>query len=710
MTGTSETPKTAAPWTRVLVLFVALAAALWISYFYTGSALPENPKDSLVFQNALLLVILGSAVLELHYTKPADAVVNSLMGMVSLVTVYGIAYRPTWWLMFGYCALVFLLATTCVSASTRHPVSKRQQRIAAATYGPAVLLGRARTLFSVLFLFALFSFYQLQSPHTVALVLFWGTFILLWPLGVPQLLTRIFAGSIADRPAPIGSLVRTDTPNILRFAIEPTIVWAPTQVLVYKSADEKTHWALPLYSNQQQNQFVGTALSIGPCDVALPDAAVGCVFAPPAAVSIPQHEIMALLGETNESRLAGYIVEGSRIGSIRFEVLDSESLYAGALVWCRFGGKKVYFQVTDGETRDEELETDRHGVQVGIAAQLGVLSSDVGFEKVDWLPQMNALVFAASAANVPDPRTIPEHEFTYGYVPNSNLRVTGPFAANFNYHTAIFGVTGTGKTELAFDMIRDAIANGIKVLCIDLTSQYQSRLTDLHPVDLSISHELSKELSKRLFEVETGEYGAKDEKKALHSFASELRKEIVHRLTEFIEATDDHHAIGLIQLEEISNTRASIYITQLYLSALLDHARTNIADGQRILVVVEEAHTVMPEPGTMGLADNESRGLVGKIAQVALQGRKYGVGLLIVAQRTATVSKTVLTQCNTMICFALYDDTSLSFLRNFFGETQVAAIPNLKPLHALVFGKAIRSQRPIVMAAPFSPDKQALGL
>ncbi len=65
----------------------------------------------------------------------------------------------------------------------------------------------------------------------------------------------------------------------------------------------------------------------------------------------------------------------------------------------------------------------------------------------------------------------------------------------------------------------------------------------------------------------------------------------------------------------------------------------------------------MPEANTMGLGDFDSKGLVGKIAQIALQGRKFGVGLLVLAQRTATESKTVLTQCNTIISFTCYDDT-----------------------------------------------------
>jgi len=97
--------------------------------------------------------------------------------------------------------------------------------------------------------------------------------------------------------------------------------------------------------------------------------------------------------------------------------------------------------------------------------------------------------------------------------------------------------------------------------------------------------------------------------------------------------------------------------------------------------------------------------LVGKIAQIALQGRKYGVGLLVIAQRTATVSKSILTQCNTIISFNCFDDTSLGFLENVYGASYVPLIPNLPNLHAIVFGKGVRSQRPIIIQVPFDENK-----
>jgi len=85
---------------------------------------------------------------------------------------------------------------------------------------------------------------------------------------------------------------------------------------------------------------------------------------------------------------------------------------------------------------------------------------------------------------------------------------------------------------------------------------------------------------------------------------------------------------------------------------------------------------------------------------------KYGVGLLVIAQRTATVSKTVLTQCNTIVSFTCFDNTSLDFLKNVLDEHHAALIPNLPFLQVVVFGKGIRSERPIVIQIPFDENKQ----
>lgn len=112
---------------------------------------------------------------------------------------------------------------------------------------------------------------------------------------------------------------------------------------------------------------------------------------------------------------------------------------------------------------------------------------------------------------------------------------------------------------------------------------------------------------------------------------------------------------------------------------------------------MEEAHTIIPEWNFAGTSDKTSQSLVNNIGQIALQGRKYDIGFLVIAQRTANVSKTVLTQCNTVICFQAFDETSIGFLGNYIGKDLVQTLPNLKQYHAIVAGKAVKSNIPMII-------------
>ena len=88
--------------------------------------------------------------------------------MITLITVYTIAKREVWWGVFLYCLIVFLLAATCIVISTGKRITGSRKYIARVTYQISVFFGRARLLFSLLFLFAVFSFYALQSLQTLS--------------------------------------------------------------------------------------------------------------------------------------------------------------------------------------------------------------------------------------------------------------------------------------------------------------------------------------------------------------------------------------------------------------------------------------------------------------------------------------------------------------------------------------------------------------
>ena len=95
-------------------------------------------------------------------------------------------------------------------------------------------------------------------------------------------------------------------------------------------------------------------------------------------------------------------------------------------------------------------------------------------------------------------------------------------------------------------------------------------------MNLSLTADNIKALgTDKLFEAETGDYGAGKEKKALKEFSQKIRQDVQSFIEAFLLATEENKQLGIIALEEISNTKATLYITEVYLTCLLNYARNN---------------------------------------------------------------------------------------------------------------------------------------
>src|ERR1035437_6614296 len=99
---------TTPPWTRVLILVLSVTALAVLAHSITGEFIPSDPKTALIFQNALLLIVLGSTLLEHKFNKPAYSVINGLMGAITLFPVYGFSKKQLLLgLVFFFCFLCF---------------------------------------------------------------------------------------------------------------------------------------------------------------------------------------------------------------------------------------------------------------------------------------------------------------------------------------------------------------------------------------------------------------------------------------------------------------------------------------------------------------------------------------------------------------------------------------------------------------------------
>lgn len=84
-------------------------------------------------------------------------------------------------------------------------------------------------------------------------------------------------------------------------------------------------------------------------------------------------------------------------------------------------------------------------------------------------------------------------------------------------------------------------------------------------------------------------------------------------------------------------------------------------------------------------------------ARAILQGRKYGLGCLLITQRTANVTKTILNQCNTVFAMRTFDETGKEFLANYIGRDYASSLSAIPERHAVLFGKASSCENPILI-------------
>jgi len=270
-----------------------------------------------------------------------------------------------------------------------------------------------------------------------------------------------------------------------------------------------------MYSQFQENTLLGTGLICSATEEKLSQTQAGLIYESNDFHQADKSQVSEIVGGEEGCQLIGFIKENSYIENIRFEIWDNAVCSEGMMIWCKVGKKKIYYQVTSGQSYEETLGSDRHGYQVAYAAQLGEVSSK-GFKRFSWLPSMNTPVFLEKDEFGDNLFSYEDEAFYFGNIPNSKIEIKGNINNSFRYHTAILGVTGTGKTQLAFSILRNLIKNNKKVLCIDITDTFSDSLSDLSPSALSLSDALLSKLSEKLFDVETGKFGAPDEKKELY--------------------------------------------------------------------------------------------------------------------------------------------------------------------------------------------------
>jgi uncharacterized protein len=113
----------------------------------------------------------------------------------------------------------------------------------------------------------------------------------------------------------------------------------------------------------------------------------------------------------------------------------------------------------------------------------------------------------------------------------------------------------------------------------------------------------------------------------------------------------------------------------------------NLSEGARerpILFVLEEAHAYLGE---------EAGGAGAAVRRIVKEGRKYGMGAMLVSQRPSEIDPTVLSQCGTLFCMRMANrgdrghvvSSATDGLEGLF-----ATLPVLRTGEAIIVGEAVR--------------------
>ncbi|WP_315861205.1 helicase HerA domain-containing protein [Anatilimnocola floriformis] len=122
----------------------------------------------------------------------------------------------------------------------------------------------------------------------------------------------------------------------------------------------------------------------------------------------------------------------------------------------------------------------------------------------------------------------------------------------------------------------------------------------------------------------------------------------------------------------------------LYDAAFWGRAKPEGARTRPLMVVLEEAHVYLN-------AQSKSRASAAA-RRIAKEGRKYGVGLMLVSQRPSEIDSTVLAQCGTIFALRLTNETDRGQIRSCSSdnlEGLFSMLPILRTGEALIVGEAV---------------------
>jgi len=677
---------------RIVLFGISLVLVVIIFLTSTGRLFPVDPP-SVVLISALVMLSFVTLFLEHFFTRPTDVLASTIAILLLLLPLeHELSKLGKWyWLFIAYNA--FLLLTALIAlllVDKNEPSTSTTNKVSALLKSIAVFFGNGRFLFFALFLLVLFFYVDSQSNLFLILAVYSSVVLLVDPKEFVLSSWR----SRRKGSLEIAEIFSVQSRNAFLAKLFPNTQVEKFDLVEFKHSEhtEQTRRGMigDLFVLNEQ-QWIKVIATTGISE-SLNAAPFRALERANVVYKIENFPIPASL-----KRFVGVVLEDSNIMKVHFDYAGQLPIMEGNLLEVETSGKDILYQVTQGVTAVEPLEKKNEaGLVVGEAVQLGRWDPDrLVFEKHGWVPEMNSPLFLAT--NPPAFNPAPG-EKQIGSIPGTSYPVLLNLKQAVTHHTAILGITGSGKSVFCRSLIRKIVADGMKVICVDFTNEYRDKFPDLEPGSI-VPDDKKAQLFTAIDAIST----------ELEKFANQQNKQLIAAQSEVLMDTfydavkaflQSDKKLALFELPDVSNTTGILEYTKWFFKGLFQIARQDANFGKQVCVVLEEAHTVIPEWNFLGVDDRKAQSVVNSISQIALQGRKYNVGFIIVAQRTANVSKTVLTQCNSIIAFQQFDKTSSDFLENYMGSDLVGALPALRFRQAIAVGKAFRSGVPMIFEVP----------
>jgi len=660
---------------NLIYLFVFTGALLSLKFFVIDNIFTDAIKDAEIwFTSGLLLVVLGIFVTEKYFTKPLDVIVNVLLLFVVLSMLENVGKFLLYWPLLVYSLLIGVIAfISFVLIDEEKDRNFLSQKIAHSANLISSFLGSSKMLFSIVFILSIFSYFisslennffiNKEQVAILSLIIFWGMLILIEPID-KKLIAPLFE-KIKNKSQPklVGKIIKRLNPNIIHIEQLPGSPTLQSGDIVVIDDIKNSHiekeltYAMYISDLEAENkkylQFY--------CLNSLKENDINKqIYVYKNNAEIPE-AISGLEAYKNKNNIIGFVHTNSDIDVIKIKMIEGidedKKLKEGDLVAVNFYNTSTKYQIINVETDTENIDgQSKKGGKIITAQQIGYWQDDKQkFVDTGWVPSINAPVFIETATE--EIKVTNEKCYKVGIVPRSPYPIFVDFEECVSHHIAIIGKTGTGKSRMAAQILEKMSSAGYKVVVFEVDRKNKQSLTSY------INSGLVEEQKSNEFDL------------------SKATKSIV---SVDWQLEDKDKGGGTINLSDM---------TAELIEKVIGYQTKN--EEQKICIVMEEAYDFIPE-NSFGKQDY-GQPKVSRISQMVLKCRKHNIGYLIITQRTALVTKTILYQCHTIIALQSFDETSKNFMGAYINQKYLDSMSILPRFRAIVVGKGSSCDKPVIV-------------